>query len=140
MSGLILKLRPFEEILINGAVVENGEYKTRIRIKSESVNILRLRDAIAGKDATTPLKQAYFIAQCAVSGELPPDVAGDQIKIALLKVAVEGSCSADLFQRIEEARKSGDFYCAMRSIGALMKQNGEALHPQRKAIAGATSR
>ena len=139
MSGLILKLRPHEEILINGAIIENGGYKTRLRIKSESVNILRLRDAIAGKDATTPLKQAYFIAQCAVSGELPPDVASDQIKIALLKVAAETECSAELFLRIEEARKSGNFYCAMRTIGALMKQNGETLHPQERPLWGDTS-
>ena len=128
MSGLILKLRPHEEILINGAIVENGHYKTRLRIKSECVNILRLRDAIAAKDATTPLKQAYFIAQCAVSGELTPDVAGEQVKIALQIVTVKSRASADLLLRIEEARQNGDFYCAMRTIGELMRQCGEPLH------------
>ena len=127
MSGLILKLRPHEEILINGAIVENGDFKTRIRIKSERVNILRLRDAITAKDATTPLKQAYFIAQCAVSGELAPAVAGDQIKTALNKFDPGSSASAELLQRIDGARQNGDFYGAMRTIGALMKQIGEIL-------------
>ncbi len=135
MSGLILKLRPHEEILINGAIVENGDYKTRLRIKSESVNILRLRDAITAKEATTPLKQAYFIAQCAVSGELTPRVAGDQIKTALNKVDTEWTDAGSLFDHIEEASQSGDFYGAMRAIGELIKQRGEALHTLPKAMA-----
>lgn len=135
MSGLILKLRPHEEILINGAVVENGDNKTRLRIKSESVNILRLRDAINAKDATTPLKQAYFIAQCAVSGELTARVAGDQINIALKKMDPDSMAAAGLFDRVDDARQSGDFYCVMRAIGELMKQRGEPLHSPSKVTA-----
>ena len=135
MSGLILKLRPHEEILINGAIVENGDYKTRLRIKSECANILRMRDAIDAKDATTPLKQAYFIAQCAVSGELTPNVAGDQILIALQDVDPNMTAAAGLFDHIEQATQSSGFYAAMRAIGALMKQCGEPLYAPSKAMA-----
>ncbi len=127
MSGLILKLRPREEILINGAVIENGDYKTRLRIKSESVNILRLRKAITAQDATTPLKQAYFIAQCVVSGELAPATAHDQIENSLKQVKTPPDNGPILLQRIENCWRAGDFYSAMRTIGELMNLCGESL-------------
>ena len=45
MSGLILKLSPKERLLINGAVVENGDRRARLSILTAGANILRLRDA-----------------------------------------------------------------------------------------------
>ena len=66
MSGLILKLRPNEELMINGVIVENGDKKTRLRVKTEGAHILRLKDAIRPEDATTPLKRAYYVAQMTV--------------------------------------------------------------------------
>ena len=67
MAGLILKLRPHEELMINGVVVENGDRKARLRVKTDGAHILRLRDAMKPEDATTPLKRAYYIAQMARS-------------------------------------------------------------------------
>ena len=46
MSGLILKLAPHERVLINGAVIENGERRSRLSIVTPNAHILRLRDAI----------------------------------------------------------------------------------------------
>ena len=46
MSGLVLKLAPKERILINGAVIENGDRRSRLSIMTPNANILRLRDAI----------------------------------------------------------------------------------------------
>ena len=48
MSGLVLKLSPKERVLINGAVIENGDRRSRLSIMTPGANILRLRDAIAG--------------------------------------------------------------------------------------------
>ncbi|MDH3264315.1 MAG: flagellar biosynthesis repressor FlbT, partial [Paracoccaceae bacterium] len=46
MSGLVLKLGPHERVLVNGAVIENGEKRSRLSIMTPGANILRLRDAI----------------------------------------------------------------------------------------------
>ncbi len=46
MSGLVLKLAPHERVLINGAVIENGDKRSRLAIMTPNANILRLRDAI----------------------------------------------------------------------------------------------
>ena len=45
MSGLILKLGVKERVLINGAVVENGDLRSRLAIMTPNAHVLRLRDA-----------------------------------------------------------------------------------------------
>lgn len=69
MSGLVLKLAPHERVLINGAVVENGERRTKIAIRTPNANILRLKDAIHPDDACTPVARACYIAQLMLSGD-----------------------------------------------------------------------
>ena len=51
MSGLVLKLAPKERVLINGAVIENGDRRTRVSILTPNANILRLKDALHPDDA-----------------------------------------------------------------------------------------
>jgi flagellar protein FlbT len=53
MGGLVLKLAPKERVLINGAVIENGEKRSRLSIVTPDANILRLRDAIHPEEANT---------------------------------------------------------------------------------------
>lgn len=72
MSGLVLKLAPNERVLINGAVIENGDRRSRIAIKTPNVNVLRLRDAIHPSDARTPVSRACYIAQLILSGDAEP--------------------------------------------------------------------
>jgi flagellar biosynthesis repressor protein FlbT len=72
MSGLVLKLAPNERILINGAVIENGDRRSRISIKTPNVNVLRLRDAIHPDAANTPVARACYIAQLILSGDADP--------------------------------------------------------------------
>ena len=62
MSGLVLKLAPKERLLVNGAVIENGERRCRINIVTPNANILRLKDAIHPDDANTPVKRACYLA------------------------------------------------------------------------------
>lgn len=73
MSGLVLKLGPKERVLINGAIVENGDRRSKISIKTPNANILRLRDAIQPEDAKTPVRQACFAVQLVLSGDSDPE-------------------------------------------------------------------
>lgn len=57
MTGLVLKLGPKERILINGAVIENGDRRSRITVLTAQANILRLKDAIHPDDANTPVRR-----------------------------------------------------------------------------------
>jgi flagellar protein FlbT len=111
MSGLILKLRPYEELLINGVLVENGDRNARLRVKTEGAHILRLRDALRPEEATTPLKRAYYVAQLAVAGQISSAEAAAILTDAL--AAAPGlAADADLGDCV--ARH--DFYQVMRSL------------------------
>lgn len=116
MPGLILKLRPHEQLMINGVVVENGDRKTRLRVKSDGAKILRLRDAIKPEDATTPLKRAYYIAQMAVGGQLPSREAAALIDQAMARF----QCAEATRNAIAERIADDDFYKVMRYLGALI--------------------
>jgi len=70
MSGLVLKLGPHERVLINGAVIENGDRRSRLAIMTPNANILRLRDAIHPEEVNTPVRRVCYIAQLVLSGDV----------------------------------------------------------------------
>lgn len=121
MAGLILKLRPGEEFLINGAVVQNGDRKTRLRVKTDGAAILRLKDAMRPEEATTPERRAYYIAQLAVAGEIAPEEAKAILRDALadLAVAWAGRPEIEAIGRAREELESGRFYAVMRKLGEI---------------------
>ena len=72
MTGLVLKLGPHERVLINGAVIENGDKRTRLSVMTPNANILRLRDALHPDEANTPVRRICYIAQLVLSGDAGP--------------------------------------------------------------------
>ena len=123
MSGLILKLKPNEEVLINGVVVQNGERKTRLRVKTSGAAILRLRDAIRPEDATTPEARAYYIAQLAVTGEIEEAKAGDILTEALsfLERKYGEGPVAEIVSAAKEELKNQRYYGVMRRLAELVR-------------------
>ncbi len=79
MTGLVLKLGPHERVLINGAVIENGEKRSRLAIMTPNANILRLRDAIHPEQVNTPVRRVCYIAQLVLTGDADPDDARMQL-------------------------------------------------------------
>ncbi len=87
MSGLVLKLRPSERIMINGAVIENGDRRTRLNVLTPNANVLRLRDAIHPNEANTPVKRVCYIAQLLLAGEAEPGEARKQLMQGIEQLA-----------------------------------------------------
>jgi flagellar biosynthesis repressor protein FlbT len=81
MTGLVLKLSPHERVLINGAVIENGEKRSRLAIMTPNANILRLRDAIHPEAVNTPVRRVCYIAQLVLTG----DADAEDAKLQLLR-------------------------------------------------------
>jgi flagellar biosynthesis repressor protein FlbT len=81
MTGLVLKLGPHERVLINGAVIENGDRRSRLAVMTPNANILRLRDAIHPEEVTTPVRRVCYIAQLVLSG----DVEAKEAQVQLLR-------------------------------------------------------
>ena len=61
-----------ERVLINGAIVENGDRRSRLSIMTPNTNILRLRDAIHPEEANTPVRRVCYALQLVLSGDSDP--------------------------------------------------------------------
>jgi flagellar biosynthesis repressor protein FlbT len=122
MSGLVLKLAPNERVLINGAVIENGDRRTKIAIKTPNVNVLRLRDAIHPDSARTPVSRACYIAQLILSGDADPAEGRKQLLLAIeqLSQVFEDRDSRILIADATQAVVDSNPYQAMRKLRDLL--------------------
>ena len=129
MSGLVLKLAPNERILINGVVLENGDRRARISVKTPHANILRLRDAIHPDDAVTPVSRICYEAQLILSGDRAVD---DGRKILLrgieqLTQVFEDRDSRHLLGDATEGVVENNFYRARRALRDLLPREARLL-------------
>lgn len=117
MTGLVIKLKPNEKVLVNGVILQNGDRAARLRVRSDDVAILRARDAIPKEEANTPLKRIYYIAQLALAGEADASEAAAQIldAVAPLRSILPGEAGEDLM-RAAEAAGEHKFYVVMRAV------------------------
>ncbi|MDS9466069.1 flagellar biosynthesis repressor FlbT [Paracoccus sp. MBLB3053] len=122
MSGLILKLAPNERILVNGAVIENGERRTRISIKTPNAAILRLRDAIHPAEAQTPVSRICYICQLVLTAEAEEDHGREQALegIAQLAQVFPLGATRELLDDAARHLREGNFYLAMKLLRGLL--------------------
>lgn len=129
MSGLVLKLGPKERVLINSAVIENGERRSRLSIVTPNANILRLRDAIHPEEATTPVRRVCYAAQLLLSGDANPDEAQLPLlrHIEELSQVLNDHDSRTHLTHATDALLSGQFYQCLRSLRALLPRETRLL-------------
>jgi flagellar protein FlbT len=122
MSGLVLKLGPHERVLINGAVIENGDKRGRLSVLTPNANILRLRDAIHPEGVNTPVRRVCYILQMVLSGDAEPEVARVQLLRGieqLSQVFTDHDSRRQLTQATENIL-SDRFYPALKSLRSLL--------------------
>jgi flagellar biosynthesis repressor protein FlbT len=129
MTGLVLKLAPHERVLVNGAVIENGDKRSRLAILTPNANILRLRDAIHPEEVNTPVRRVCYIAQLVLSGDARPEEAKMQILrgIEQLSQALTDHDSRAYLNAATEALLGGQFYQALKAIRALLPREARLL-------------
>jgi flagellar biosynthesis repressor protein FlbT len=134
MSGLILKLAPHERVLINGAVIENGDRRSRFSIVTPNARILRLRDAIHPREVATPVRRVCYIAQLVLSGDAAPDEAEPQLLrgIEQLSQVLTDFDSRNLLSRATESVLSGEHYQALRALRGLLPREDRLLAAMRQ--------
>lgn len=129
MSGLVLKLNPKERVLVNGAVIENGDRRSRLSILTPNANILRLRDAIRPEEVNTPVRRVCYIAQLVLSGDVTEEDAKLQILrgIEQLSQALRDDDSRTQLDAATEAVSRSDFYRALKSLRDLLPREARLL-------------
>ena len=129
MSGLVLKLSPFERVLVNGAVIENGGRRSKLSIITPNANILRLRDAIRPDEANTPVRRVCYISQLVLSGDLTGDDCSGQLRqgISQLRAAFPDADCQDHLESAQQALANGDFYRVLKSLRHLLDLEAQLL-------------
>ena len=122
MSGLVLKLNPRERVLVNGAVIENGDRRSKLSILTPNANILRLRDAIRPDEVNTPVRRVCYIAQLVLSGDADEVEAAKQLTrgINQLGLALLDEDSHLQLRAALTAVGNGDFYRALKCLRTLL--------------------
>jgi flagellar protein FlbT len=134
MTGLVLKLGPHERVLINGAVIENGDKRSRLAVVTPNAHILRLRDAILPEQANTPVRRVCYIAQLVLSG----DAAASEARLQLLRGIEQLSQvltdhdSRGLLTQATDAVLEEQHYQALKALRALLPRE-ERLFAARRA-------
>lgn len=133
MSGLVLKLGPHERVLINGAVVENGEKRSRLAIMTPNANILRLRDAIHPEQANTPVRRVCYVAQLVLTGDADPGDTRQQLLrgIEQLSQALTDPDSRAQLALASRAVLEDQYYHALKALRSLLPREERLLAASR---------
>ena len=129
MSGLVLKLGPKERVLVNGAVIENGDRRVRLSIKTPDARILRLRDAIhptRGDDARPP----RLLPGTAVAlGRCGPEQLRDRLlhRIEELSQVLRDPDSRALLAQAGSALLQDEHYQCLKALRALLPREERLL-------------
>ncbi len=129
MSGLVLKLAPGERILINGAVIENGDRRSRLSIKTPNANILRLKDAIHPEEARTPVRRVCYVAQLVLSGDADAAEGKSQLLngIEQLSMVFLDADSRRVLEAATAATIEDRFYQALKALRELIPREDRLL-------------
>lgn len=129
MTGLVLKLAPNERVLVNGAVIENGERRTRISIMTPNAHVLRLKDALHPRDLGTPVARTCYVAQLILSGDADPADGRQQLLkgIEQLSQVFDDRDSRQALDGATDALLSGNVYLALRKLRSLLPRESRLL-------------
>ncbi|WP_298360490.1 flagellar biosynthesis repressor FlbT [uncultured Litoreibacter sp.] len=129
MSGLVLKLGPNERVLINGAVIENGNRRNRINILTPNANILRLRDAIHPQEANTPVRRVCYILQLILSGDTELSDAKHQAMrgVEQLSHVLTDMDSRALLSEATDHIRDSNIYPALKALRCLLPREARLL-------------
>lgn len=129
MTGLVLKLGPKERVLINGAVIENCDRRSKLAIMTPGTNILRLRDAIHPEQATTPVRRVCYIAQLVLSGDAVPSEARLQLLRGIEQLS-QVFCDDDSQAHLALATSavmSEQYYPALKALRCLLPREARLM-------------
>ena len=129
MTGLVIRLAPHERVLLNGAVIENGDRRTSLSIRTPNANVLRLREAIHPDEARTPVKRTCYMAQLVLAGDsTPEDIQTPLIRaIEQLSQVFADRDSRSLLSDATRQVLEGEYYQALKSLRLLLPREARLM-------------
>lgn len=129
MTGLVIKLAPNERLLINGAIIENGDRRTKISIRSPQANVLRLKDALHPDQAKTPVARVCYVAQLMQSGDADLQEGHAQLLLGMeqLSQVFSDPDSRTILDDATNAVLQANYYQALRRLRGLLPREARLL-------------
>ncbi len=116
---LKLSLKPGEKIIINGAVVANGQHKTELVLQNRA-SVLRQRDIVTEDWATTPARQLYYLLQLMYLFPEGDDRRTPALKKLLLEFASAAPSAVPLLFTVSQNAADGKLYEALQGCKKLI--------------------
>jgi len=125
--ALKITLKPNEKMIVGGAVVTNGNTKNTDLIIENNAPVLRQKDILSEKDATSPCSRIYFLIQLMYIDE--ENLTDHQpIYWKLVRELLDAVPRlAGHIDRINENILRGNFYRALKLAGELIDYEQEVL-------------
>jgi len=125
--ALKITLKPNEKMIVGGAVVTNGNTKNSCLIIENNVPVLRQKDILSDKDATSHCSRIYFTIQLMY---IDPENMTDYQQIYWKLVGELLDAVPRLIRHIDEINEHiliGNYYQALKLAGQLIDYEQEVL-------------
>ena len=125
--ALKITLKPNEKMIVGGAVVTNGNARNSSLIIENNVPVLRQKDILSDKDATSHCSRIYFIIQLMY---IDPENMTDHQQIYWKLVGELLDAVPRLIRHIDEINEHiliGNYYRALKLAGQLIEYEQEVL-------------
>jgi len=130
--GLKITLKPGERMIIDGAVITNGDVKCSFVVENR-VPILRQKDILKEEDANSPARRIYFVIQLMYID--PEHHARYHPRYwELVRDFVQAAPSSNaLANEISEQMLGGNYYQALKLTKKLIRYETEILERVQKS-------
>lgn len=125
--ALVIHLKKGQQLIVNGAVLENAAGRTISLLLKNNAAVLRQDDVLSPDNAATPASRTYYELQCAY---LFPDLRDQHLQNFndLLESYLEAAPSAQaIAEDIRAALEEDRLYAALKRAQALIRHEGEVL-------------
>jgi flagellar protein FlbT len=124
---LKITLKPGEKMVVSGAVVTNGSNLKCDLLINNNAPVLREKDILAEKDATTPCSRIYFTIQLMYIDHENRKIHSDQYWHMVQELLTAAPSLTGLIDQISENIVNGRYYQALKLAGDLMEYEQEVL-------------
>ena len=137
---LKLKLAARERLIVNGAVLVNGDSRTSLLVRNFA-HVMREKDVLQGTDANTPTKRLYFLVQTMLMQPPPSEELLESYKEAHKQLceAYVRSDNLDVLADVDRLVERGDYYKGLTRLHPLIAYEADLLnvepHQWRRASA-----
>jgi flagellar protein FlbT len=121
---LKITLKPRERLILGGAVLRNGDAGTRFLVENE-VPILRERDILGPRDATSPCRRIYFVVQLMYVDDKNLAEHYELYRVLVKDVLAAAPSTAKILESINDLVKEKKYYLALKTARELIDYEQE---------------